>query len=270
MGFMAKTAAIVMLVFAAGALGRVDANSPAEKGWDAFTYSFDKDVHLLPDRVWNEGGEALINMPALTALGIAGAAGVFLHNTHVNGESIDEHVAHHYNNHPGWSSSTDEYFQQAGNPGTHFAITGVWYAWAAANKDDLNRERAWTMMTALSISGITTVGLKVVVNNRTPNDKSFAWPSGHTASSFTVASVLDEFYGPGVGIPAYLGASFIGYRMIASGDHWTSDVLFGGVLGFIVGHSVAGNHMKMEVAGCQFEPMVTDSGAMGIALVKDF
>jgi hypothetical protein len=28
--------------------------------------------------------------------------------------------------------------------------------------------------------------------------------SGHAASSFTVASMLDEYYGPNVGIPAYV------------------------------------------------------------------
>jgi membrane-associated phospholipid phosphatase len=260
----------LVLVCASFSFGRVDANSPAEKGWDAFTYSFCEDVSLLPDRVWNDGGEALINMPALTALGLAGAASIVLHNTDFDGKTVDNRVADHFENNRQWNQTWDDVFSTAGNPGTHFAATGVWYALAAAQKDDLNRERAWTMMTALSITGITTLGLKVAVDNHTPNGDPLAWPSGHTASSFTVAAVLDEFYGPGIGIPAYLGASFIGYRMIESGDHWTSDVIFGGVLGYIVGHSVAGKHMQMEVAGFKLEPMITDSGATGVALVKDF
>ena len=52
---------------------------------------------------------------------------------------------------------------------------------------------------------------------------------GYKLHSFTVASVLDEQYGPKVGIPAYLVASFVGFRMMDAGDHWLSDVLFGAV-----------------------------------------
>ena len=98
----------------------------------------------------------------------------------------------------------------------------------------------------------------------------YAWPSGHTASSFTVASVLDEFYGPQIGIPAYAAAGFVGYRMMDAGDHWASDVLFGGVLGWVVGHTVAGKHKQLEVAGFEVVPYFSESGANGIALVRQF
>jgi len=83
------------------------------------------------------------------------------------------------------------------------------------------------MLKALSVTGFTTMALKVARDNDCPNGSPLAWPSGHTSSSFTVAAVLDEWYGPEVGIPAYLGAGFVGYRMMESGDHWPSDVLFG-------------------------------------------
>ena len=127
------------------------------------------------------------------------------------------------------------------------------------------------MMTALSITGLTTLGLKAAVNNEQPNQEmGYAWPSGHTASSFTVASVLDEFYGPQIGIPAYAAAGFVGYRMMDAGDHWASDVLFGGVLGWVVGHTVAGKHKQLEVAGFEVTPYFSESGANGIALVRQF
>ena len=129
------------------------------------------------------------------------------------------------------------------------------------------------MLKALSVTSATTLGLKLIVNNDTPNGKDHAWPSGHTSSSFTAAAVLDEFYGPGIGIPAYLGAGFVGYRMIDAGDHWASDVLFGGILGYIVGHHIAGKHQDSPLAGLEIAPLtstLSDQRLTGICIVKKF
>jgi hypothetical protein len=85
--------------------------------------------------------------------------------------------------------------------------------------------------------------------------------------------VLDEFYGPRVGIPAYLFAGFVGYRMMDSGDHWASDVLFGGVLGYVVGHAIAGENKKLEIAGFEVLPLISperDGATAGVVLAKEF
>ena len=185
----------------------------------------------------------------------------------------DDRVAEHFEKHRSFPKDLDKITDIAGNPGTHFAATGIWYLMAARNKDDLNVQRSWVMMRALGVTGATTLLLKGIVENHTPNDKEWAWPSGHTASSFCVASVLDEFYGPKIGIPAYLAAGFVGYRMMDSGDHWASDVLFGGVLGYVVGHAIAGENKEFQVCGFKIQPLVTtlhDRPAAGIALAKDF
>ena len=75
-----------------------------------------------------------------------------------------------------------------------------------------------------------------------------------------------------VGIPAYVLASLVGYRMMDTGDHWASDVVFGATLGWVVGHTVAGRHKKLEVAGFEVSPYLANSGAaaMGVSLVKRF
>ncbi len=117
------------------------------------------------------------------------------------------------------------------------------------------------------------MGLKLLINDDTPNGKDLAWPSGHTSSSFAVASVLHDLYGPEVGIPAYLGAGFVGYRMMDAGDHWASDVLFGAVLGYMVGHHVAGKYHDIEVAGFDLIPFSTvhvDKPVMGMGFIKEF
>ena len=260
-------AAIVVLVFSVSSFARVDANAPVEKGWESFKYSAPKDLKVLPERVWNEGGETLLRMDNFTALLLAGGVSVVMR------QHADQRIAqeiYEEDEHRVFPEFADRSLDFAGCPGTHFGATGLWYGLAAANKDDLNRERAWTMMTALSITGVTTAGLKLIVNDKTPNGKPLAWPSGHTSSSFTVASVLDEFYGPWVGIPAYIGAGCLGYRMMETGDHWASDVVFGAVLGWVVGHTVAGKDKKFEVAGFELVPYMSEYGASGIALVKDF
>jgi hypothetical protein len=200
---------------------------------------------------------------------IAGGASVAMHNE-PSDKSIDDKIADHFENHKLPDDLSNATYA-VGNPGTHFALAGVWYGLAAANKDDLNKQRAFTMLTALSITGASTMALKLAVNNHSPNGESLAWPSGHTSSSFTVASVLDEFYGPEVGYPAYAVAGFIGYRMMAAGDHWASDVLFGGVLGWVVGHTVAGKEKQLKVAGFEIVPAyLGDYPAGGITLVRKF
>jgi membrane-associated phospholipid phosphatase len=128
------------------------------------------------------------------------------------------------------------------------------------------------MFTALAVTGLYTIGLKAARGNDCPNGKPWAWPSGHTSSSFAVASVLDEYYGHGIGYPAYGLAGLVAYRMMDEGDHWASDVVFGATLGWVVGHTVAGRGKDIEIAGFTVQPFIlTSQGtASGFSLVKNF
>jgi hypothetical protein len=248
-----------------------DVNTPA-KGWDSFMAAADKDFPTLPGRVVEESGDIFFRTENLAALLLAGGASVVMHNEPSH-RSWDDKI-----NDKLYANRSEETLPKdlshwtgiVGSPPAHFAIAGAWYGLASANQDDLNTNRAFTMLTALSITGATTLALKVAVDNHSPNGDALAWPSGHTSSSFCFASVMDEFYGPQVGIPLYGFAGFVGYRQMESGNHWASDVLFGGVLGWIVGHGVAGKHKQLEVGGFQMVPYFGDSGASGIALVRQF
>ncbi len=226
-----------------------------------------EDLAKWPHRIIEDSKESFLRFDNATALLLAGGASIAMNNN-----SVDTDVKEHFDRHPALHNWKDESLNILGHPATHFTASGIWYVLSAENEDELNRQRSWTMRTALTITWLATTGLKFARNNDTPNGKDNAWPSGHTSSSFTVASVLDEFYGPKVGIPAYIGASAVAYRMLDTGDHWASDVVFGATLGWVVGHTVAGRHKDLEVAGFKLVPYVsnTEEGATGIGLLKRF
>lgn len=223
------------------------------------------DLHTLPETVIEDFKLTFNRSDNLTAIFLAGGASVAMHNT-----TADDKIADSMEHDQILNKTTDEGLNILGSPGTHFAIAGLWYSIAAENEDSLNKQRAWTMIRALSLTGATTVALKAARDNDTPNGKSWAWPSGHTSSSFAFASVLDEFYGPKVGIPAYCAAGLVAYRMMETGDHWASDVVFGATLGWIAGHTIAGEGRLPRVAGFTVLPLTTEEPAAGITLFKDF
>lgn len=76
-----------------------------------------------------------------------------------------------------------------------------------------------------------TYALKVGINRTRPNGGDHSFPSGHTSASFQGASFIHARYGWKYAIPAYIGASFVGYSRVYANKHFTSDVLAGAVIG---------------------------------------
>lgn len=220
-----------------------------------------------PNRIIEDVKDTFSKTDNITALLLAGGASIAMHSS-----GADKKLAENFDNHRVFQDFTDEGLNVIGSSWTHLALSGLWYAASAKNKDEFNKQRALVMMKALGVTGAVTMSLKAIRNNDSPNGKSWAWPSGHAASSFTVASVLDEFYGHKVGVPAYALASLVSYRMMDTGDHWASDVVFGATLGWVVGHSIAAKHKDLEMAGFKVLPYTaSNSGSvMGVTLVKRF
>ncbi|OHB58575.1 MAG: hypothetical protein A2Y12_08095 [Planctomycetes bacterium GWF2_42_9] len=254
------------LIFSASAAKALDVNDVNKT--DRATGLIMTDAKAYPKAVFEDAKKTFINRDNILLLLLAGGGSIAFRET-----GIDDRAADHFSENGKMSKDLDKLIDVAGCPGTHFAAAGIWYLIAANKKDDVNLQRSWIMFKALSINGAMTLTLKAAVRDHSPNDKDWAWPSGHTSSSFCAAAVLDEFYGPKIGIPAYMGAGLVGYRMMESGDHWASDVLFGAVLGYIVGHTVAGPNKELTLGGFKIQPMVTSlhsSPAAGIGLEKRF
>jgi membrane-associated phospholipid phosphatase len=223
-------------------------------------------VNEFPSTFLSDANSTFINPDNVTILLAAGGASIAMHNS-----KADRHLDENFRRHRAFNSASSDFFDIAGNPFIHLGATGAWYFLSDNNRT--GQDRAWTMLSALAITDSAAFSLKLIVNDNRPNGNDFAFPSAHTASSFCVASVLDEYYGPQVGLPAYVGAAFVGWRMMDAHDHWASDVLFGGVLGSVVGHTVAGKHKQLELAGFQIQPLVSIDNAhpaSGLCLVKYF
>jgi len=167
----------------------------------------------------------------------------------------------------------DETIQILGNPGTHFAGAGVLWLTSTLTKDVKQHELAKALTQALAVNGATTLMLKAATNTRGPDNERHAWPSGHTSSAFTVAAVLNEYYGPWVGVPSLALAGLVGYQRIDSRTHDFSDVVFGAMLGYVVGTSIARDEKAQfpEIFGMTLVPFTDyETGASGLALMKSW
>jgi hypothetical protein len=252
----------------AGAIEPNEPNEPTGPAVPVGWYESAKiDLKDFPSRLGEDTKRTFVNTGNLIALGWAGAASAIMHNG-----GLDRRIADHFDEHDTFDNFSDEALNVAGSPITHFGATAIWYVVSAENQDDRNKQCAITMLSALTINGAVTGGLKMIRQNDQPDGQIWAWPSGHTSSSVTVASVLHEFYGLKVGIPAYIGAGLVGWRMMDDGDHWASDILFGAMLGWVVGHTVARHHEDPGIAGFEVTPYYGNQWepAVGINLTRRF
>jgi membrane-associated phospholipid phosphatase len=85
--------------------------------------------------------------------------------------------------------------------------------------------------------------------------EKLSMPSGHTARAFAVASVLAHQSGRWyVSVPAYGMAASVGLERVHSGDHWLTDVMVGGALGYLIGRSVSTPRSR---TGVQYTPLLS-------------
>lgn len=79
----------------------------------------------------------------------------------------------------------------------------------------------------------STVYKKRPINKKQPTASGNSFPSGHTSAAFQGASFIHKRYGLKYGIPAYVGASFVGYSRVEADKHYVEDVLVGAAIGII-------------------------------------
>ena len=103
-----------------------------------------------------------------------------------------------------------------------------------------------------------TQGIKLAASRARPDGTQYSFPSGHTASAFATATVLQRHFGWKAGIPAYSVASWVAASRVQTKRHYLSDVAFGAALGIVGGRTVTIGHGDTRFA---VAPAVAPGGA---------
>jgi membrane-associated phospholipid phosphatase len=85
-------------------------------------------------------------------------------------------------------------------------------------------------------------GIKRGVRRDRPNGECCAFPSGHSATAFAVASVLERHLGYRFAWPTAVAAMYVATSRLHDNKHYLSDVLFGAAVGTAAGWTVVGRH----------------------------
>jgi membrane-associated phospholipid phosphatase len=96
------------------------------------------------------------------------------------------------------------------------------------------------IMRAQLLSQIYVQGIKYTAQRERPDgSNSQSFPSGHSASAFATASVLQRQYGWKVGVPAMVLAGYVATARVHDNKHYLSDVIFGASMGIAAEHTVS-------------------------------
>lgn len=221
------------------------------------------DAKRMPGEIWKDTKNVVSSTENVAILLLAGGASGYVRCDQ------DDGIANHFEGHHTFSRDFTIAVGTAGNPGTHFAAAGAAYLYGLLKEDDQTRDVGYSLIEALSLTGLTTISLKLIAQDDSPNGELLAWPSGHTSSTVTVAAVLDEYYGPWVGLPLYALSGFVMYERMETGEHWASDLVFGAAIGYTIGKTVA-TRCKPTIFEMDVQPYISGSGAIGVALSKEF
>ncbi len=229
-----------------------------------------RDFKELPATVWDDTKATFTDRTALILLAAAGVAKGIIRTSGLD-EEVEDKYDYDGDSHGSWlNSEWDGIGGFFGSPAVHFPAAGLMYLTALARKDVKGYETSKALINALSINGLLTLGLKYTFSTHSPNGDPFAWPSGHTSSSFCFATVMHDAYGPWVGVPLFAFATFVAYERVDARNHDFSDVVSGALIGIAIGHAVMRNH-EPRIFGFDVVPIADpQTGAMGVGLAKRF
>lgn len=106
--------------------------------------------------------------------------------------------------------------------------------------------------------------IKLAVRRDRPTSECCSFPSGHAATAFAAASVLERHLGYRAAWPTLVVATYVAVSRLHDNRHFLSDVLFGSSIGMATGWTVVGRHGANEYV---LVPMPVHGG-MGIALTR--
>jgi membrane-associated phospholipid phosphatase len=98
------------------------------------------------------------------------------------------------------------------------------------------------LIRAQILSQAIVQGMKYIGQRDRPTGECCAFPSGHAATAFATASVLERHFGYRGAWPTLLAAAYVGASRLHDNRHFLSDVMFGSAVGIASGWTVVGRH----------------------------
>jgi membrane-associated phospholipid phosphatase len=148
------------------------------------------------------------------------------------------------------------------------------YGYTVWAQDVQDHEMMMSLISAYALTGLSTTVIKGVTNTRRPtaqwNGGEYGFPSYHTASLFAISAVLDDYEGHWIGVPMYIFSGLVGWSRIDTRDHDLSDVVFGAILGYVIGQSVAGKALYGDSRVHIFPYIQPTDGSAGLMMDMSF
>ena len=98
------------------------------------------------------------------------------------------------------------------------------------------------LLRAQIVSQAFVHAIKYSVRRDRPTGECCSFPSGHAATAFAAASVIERHFGYRLSLPAMAIATYVGTSRLHDNRHFLSDVVFGAALGTATGWTVVGRH----------------------------
>lgn len=132
--------------------------------------------------------------------------------------------------------------------------SGVMYLSGLITNEDGVRTLGLSLVKGLIYSGLTVTFMKTVIGRERPfvkglngdydplsiDNEHHSFPSGHTATVFTTATILSNYFDNDyLSLCLYSAAALTGLARIKKNQHWFSDVLFGSLIGISTGSFVS-------------------------------
>jgi membrane-associated phospholipid phosphatase len=106
----------------------------------------------------------------------------------------------------------------------------------------------YDLLRAQIVSQTIVQGMKYAVRRDRPTGECCGFPSGHAATAFAVAAVLERHKGYRFAWPTVAAASYVALSRLHDNRHFLSDVLFGSAIGTATGWTIVGRHGRDSYA----------------------
>jgi len=221
---------------------------PPSTGWKTLLKDTKNDFIAFPKRksTWT-----------LLAIGAGGA---------LIGHQGDDYVERHI----GGNDKANDFFKVGkivGNTGVEIGAAVALYGVGrylvphAADQPRTNKisHLGFDLIRSQLVTAAIVQGMKQVARRDRPTGECCSFPSGHAASAFAAAAVLERHLGYRLSWPALVGATYVGTSRLVDNRHFLSDVIMGAAIGEAAGWTVVGRHGRESYA---LQPVPIRGGIM--------